>query len=163
MHAYFTPLTRCRRLEDVVSASQEPGQLPQQQQLQSQLALSLSHDMSSLQHQVHQLQATCTLVEQQQQASNTSTTAVASTIRKFEQRMLQLEQQGQRQLCSSKAADSAVVQRLQELEQRVACLADSAAGTQVMHYQYACLELARAAVPCVQLLLQQCIKFSCNW
>jgi chromosome segregation ATPase len=129
-------------LEDVVSASQEPGQLQQQQQLQSPLALSLSHDISSLQHQVHQLQATCTLLEQQQQAVNTSTTAVASTIPKFEQRMQQLEQQGQRQLSSSKAADSAVVQRLQALEQQVACLADSAAETQVMLYLCACLEFA---------------------
>jgi predicted phage tail protein len=124
-------LNCCRRLEETLSASQEPGQLQEKQQLQSPLALSLSHDMSSLQHQVHQVQASCTLLEQQQQSANTSTTAVASTMRKFEQRMQQLEQQGQRQLSSSKAADSAVVQRLHSLEQQVACLGESLADTKV--------------------------------
>jgi hypothetical protein len=109
----------------------EPGHQQQQQELQSPLALSLTHDMSSLQHQLHQLQASCTLFEQQQQAANASTTAVSSSLRRLEQRMQQLEQQGQRHLGSSRAADSASAERLHMLEQQVAWLADSAAENQV--------------------------------
>jgi hypothetical protein len=87
--------------------------------------------MSSLQHQLHQLQASCTLFEQQQQAASNSTTAVASSQHKLDQRMQQLEQQGQRQAGSSRAADSAVAERLHLLEQQVACLTESTAENQV--------------------------------